>query len=55
MDDKPGALLVRFPDLSPTEASRAAAGLEEQLRKATAGQLDTELCKERTDLLDAQL
>ena len=53
MDEQPGALLIRFPDLSPAAANQAAADLEQQVRSLTSGQVNPEIRKERADTQDA--
>ncbi len=46
-------LRIRFPDLTPAEAGRAASELQGLVRAATAGRVDTALRKERSDTQDA--
>lgn len=53
MEHQFGTLLVRFPDLAPAEASRAAADLERNLQRLTGGQIDTEMRKEKSGTQDA--
>ncbi len=53
MEQQFGTLLVRFPDLAPAEASRAAADLERRLQSLTGGRVDTEMRKEKAGTQDA--
>ena len=53
MEEQPNVLLIRFPDLLPAEANRAAAVLEQQLHSLTGGQVSPEVRKEHADTQDA--